>query len=175
MKMINPLLRVEIISLASLLWAFLIYLMATRKTPDRETTEEKVTIRLAVITITTLIHANWLNTIIRRFDPILLIMSYLTMMALIFWFVYRLLNGKKILVQMLSVATISYLVMVIAFPIVEISVYGKEVFRVSFFAAPMISFGWLHGAIVTVAIFWKRSNTPADSPAGEPLKTGRLL
>ncbi len=153
----NPLTRLANISFTVVLFSLLFYFLVGRKMSKRETPEMASLLRLTTITIVTLTFAFWLNGIIRKFDPILLIETYFIFMSLVLWIAFPLLIQKNIFVKILAGAVTGYLIMVISYPLVEMSVYGKEAFRLSIFYWPIMSLGWLHAAVVIFIICWKRN------------------
>lgn len=119
--------------------------------------------RVGVIFASTVFLGLWLGLIAKQQHPIILLASHAVFFAALVGSVCPLLlRARRLPVQVLTGALAGFLASLFSLAVVVLLIYGPDQFRSRyltqhFYFYPMVSLGWLHGAIVTAALCWQRA------------------
>lgn len=117
-------------------------------------------IRLALVAATTLAYGVWLGLIARQNLPLLLLSSHVVFLGVVAYLIWQRLQKMSWWAQTLMGVGVGYIASVFAMGVVTLTLYGADQFvdrfsSASLYAYPVVSFGWLYGALVIAALCWR--------------------
>lgn len=116
--------------------------------------------RAMVISMVTLLYGLWLGLMAKQQLPLVLLISHLVFFSAVIYAFFSHIFRAPLSLQLLVGSMAGLLAASFSLAVVVLIIYGADQFRgryltPHFYFYPLASFGWLHGAIVVVALCWR--------------------